>query len=478
MSGEINEAFVNAESKAVSRAHALLTDLQNFSIHHDIAPITKSINEAFDKEDKDRHGILSSKELSTRMEDPSLHGEASVTAGALYWLNHELQNGQLKIDKKPNPSGLTKEELLAIENKAKAAPNDCWPGINQSREATNDPDEWGKKEFIIARKDFNSKIFHSDIKRALQTTIGDEETKKALSFLDARFDKIAQTSGHSPDAGLTLGELQKYDSQLKDTCNVRWTLENLVKWRAKFDFGNINASLSKTAASHSDITHKAIHQGRAGDCYVLSTIAAFADQRPDLIKKMIADVGNGKYKVTFPGQKVGYTVSAPSEAERTLYNNGGPNGIWATILEKAYGLYKHDSKKRGLMQMPGEVPQDYSGSGGSAAEAMSFFSNGKSRVVDLQKTSEKEIKKDLLAATSGHVPMTTTRFLPNMKQDELMGLPTDHAYEVVSYSPGGAGDGTVTIKNPQAVPELIHGDVFTMSLQQFCKSFNVLIEAP
>ena len=182
--------------------------------------------------------------------------------------------------------------------------------------------------------------------------------------------------------------------------------------------------------------------------------------------------------MTFPGQKVSYTVTAPSEAERTLYNNGGSKGNWATILEKAYGLYKHDSKKHGALQAPGEVPQEYSGSGGSVQDAMSFMSNGHASLLDVQKTSEQEIKKHLLTDTSDHIPMTATRFLPNLKQDDLMGLPTGHAYEVVGYSANGAGDGTVTIKNPQSVPELIHGDVFTMSLQQFSKSFSQLVEAP
>jgi hypothetical protein len=42
-----------------------------------------------------------------------------------------------------------------------------------------------------------------------------------------------------------------------------------------------------------------VEQGLIGDCYLMSSMAAVADQNPDAINNMIADNGDGTYTVTF-----------------------------------------------------------------------------------------------------------------------------------------------------------------------------------
>ena len=118
-----------------------------------------------------------------------------------------------------------------------------------------------------------------------------------------------------------------------------------------------NAPRDKTDVADTDI-----NQGTIGDCYVLSTIGEIARIKPQLIKDMIHDNGDGTYTVTLHKQKTGMgylygkitgqeyedvkvTVdghfgsggvnSLSDQGEKTTVE-GGKHEIWVQVLEKAY----------------------------------------------------------------------------------------------------------------------------------------------
>jgi Ca2+-binding EF-hand superfamily protein len=85
---------------------------------------------------------------------------------------------------------------------------------------------------------------------------------------------------------------------------------------------------------------EAIKQGKVGDCVFLSALASLIVVRPQLIVDIIKDNGNGTFTVTFPGaQDQPVILEAPTMAELAVFLRGSEFGIWAPILEKAYGFY-------------------------------------------------------------------------------------------------------------------------------------------
>ena len=85
---------------------------------------------------------------------------------------------------------------------------------------------------------------------------------------------------------------------------------------------------------------EAIKQGKVGDCVFLSALASLIVVRPQLIVDIIKDNGNGTFTVTFPGAPDEPVIQeAPTMAELAVFARGSEFGIWAPILEKAYGFY-------------------------------------------------------------------------------------------------------------------------------------------
>jgi PKD repeat protein len=104
-----------------------------------------------------------------------------------------------------------------------------------------------------------------------------------------------------------------------------------------------------------------MHQGATGDCAFMAAVSSLvsinngaeSDKSSALVKDMITSIPGGKYKVTFAGFTE--TVSAPTETEIALYANAGANGLWLTILEKAYSKHRNDDVPFFLTK---NVPQD------------------------------------------------------------------------------------------------------------------------
>ncbi len=122
-----------------------------------------------------------------------------------------------------------------------------------------------------------------------------------------------------------------------------------------------------------------VSQGAIGDCYYMSSIAAVAQQRPDLIRDMIKANGDGTYSVTFHrwnGDKAeAVTVVVDNkfptrQSESPLYAKAGDSELWPMVLEKAYAKFHGNSYVEiGLGGWPGNAMQELSGRKSSSFEA-------------------------------------------------------------------------------------------------------------
>jgi hypothetical protein len=93
-----------------------------------------------------------------------------------------------------------------------------------------------------------------------------------------------------------------------------------------------------------------VNQGACGDCFFLSALGALCARRPDLIRRLITDNGDGTYTVHLydvpvrgplknPLERVDVLVDArfASVDGKPLYANRRPGGpLWAMLIEKAY----------------------------------------------------------------------------------------------------------------------------------------------
>lgn len=101
---------------------------------------------------------------------------------------------------------------------------------------------------------------------------------------------------------------------------------------------------ASTGPSEDDVA-----QGAIGDCYLMAALAAVAKARPELIRQLIVDLGDGTYAVTFYRNHKQYYVRTdgdlPVTSTGTLaYASFGAQGsLWAAIYEKAYAVFRSNA---------------------------------------------------------------------------------------------------------------------------------------
>ena len=116
------------------------------------------------------------------------------------------------------------------------------------------------------------------------------------------------------------------------------------------------ARTSSTLFAEGDPKLTGFHQGRAGDCYLLSNLAMLVLQRPELIRAMYTTLGNGDIRVTL-GDGQTATVSPMTDGEVLLgADTGAGSGVWLPVFEKAYGLIRQQEAERAAAKNPKGVP--------------------------------------------------------------------------------------------------------------------------
>lgn len=215
------------------------------------------------------------------------------------------------------------------------------------------------------------------------------------------------------------------------------------------------------------IRASAIAQGMIGNCYFESPMASLAEADPALIARMITDYGNGLYSVKFPDFDVPVFVTEPTEAEMGLFNKGSKHGIWACVMEKAFGEYKYMTGAT----RSGAIAESADG-GGQPSDVFKLMTGKPGQ--DIFSSDAKFVREVLLKAKQdGKAVCASTP--GNGMERTIDGFAPNHAYSILDFDVAGPDGGTITIRNPWAGAEGTPEGLTKISVQQFTCQFKKLI---
>lgn len=191
---------------------------------------------------------------------------------------------------------------------------------------------------------------------------------------------------------------------------------------------------------------KAIHpndvsQGQVGDCYLIASLASFADQNPEVIRQIIVANPDGTFTVTLyvrdeHGQLVPREVVVDPRNHSGNHVNFGDNNreAWPLLIEQAYA------------QLYGGY--DQIGQGGFPGTALEALTGKESTTLQAS-----DLSMDQLAKYDQDNYAITIASLSDGSNNDLYRdgtLVTGHAYYISDVNPEA---GTVTIRNPWGWPE-------------------------
>jgi fibronectin type 3 domain-containing protein len=179
-----------------------------------------------------------------------------------------------------------------------------------------------------------------------------------------------------------------------------------------------------------------INQGEVGDCYFLSSLAAFANTNASVLTQSAVDMNDGTYVVQFMNGttptyvRVNSVVSASGGSP--LYARPGSDGdIWAPIMEKAYAYFRTGANTYASLNS------------GWMGDVYAAFGVGSQAFFPSQMTSSAfytMVSTDLAAGEA--VTLGTGGSAPQ--------LVSDHSYTLISASMVN-GVATYVVRNPWGV---------------------------
>jgi hypothetical protein len=229
------------------------------------------------------------------------------------------------------------------------------------------------------------------------------------------------------------------------------------------------------------------HQGRLGDCYFLSTVAADVHRRPNVLRRMIHPAANNGFEVHFGnGQKI--KVSALTDCELLLgAKMDSKHGIWLAVLEKAFGKIRargrvKKSKAGDTSAKPADIVPLENLGGGSCPPIISLLTGHQAANVVLRKTANSEQLHHLLSnlANNGRL-MCVSEHIDSGKHPP--GIVNHHCYGLLRYdvkrrkltvfNPWG---NTFVPKGPPGIANGYRTDngVFIVPLNEFRQVFTAL----
>ena len=256
--------------------------------------------------------------------------------------------------------------------------------------------------------------------------------------------------------GLNSSELRQATEMQNDRLQEASELTNRLEWV------NGRGSEPTTAPLYGDaqdplksINMDAIRQGDVGNCYFESSLADVARLQPSIIRDSIKTNKDGTYTVTFKGDpEHPITVAPPTETEQNTFNGTTKNGLWADVMEKAFGVYE---VQYGGRQAIGETDTEAS-AGGDPSNAIKLLTGSNQvrdqylELADAGQSGRSYLEqKDAMAAnlataaSNGEYAVVGTTNLPNLYR--YTGLEPNHAYTVVGFTPGSYG-GIFHLRNP------------------------------
>ncbi|MCC6261729.1 MAG: WXG100 family type VII secretion target [Anaerolineales bacterium] len=310
------------------------------------------------------------------------------------------------------------------------------------------------------------------IDAALQAIDNDMLSLKRDNFLGNRANAVQAHYAPKREALLKAKEIVSHFAE---------DLRNTATRFEQADSKKENALFVQDPFDKSDIDINDVDQGLLGDCYLIASIAAIAQQRPDLIRQMIRDNGDGTYTVTlyiknkFLGfERTGFTKNEytitidGSEYARLGDEIGMEQEVWVQIIEKAYaqmhGTYQDIEgglPHNALEILTGIDSRDYSPASVSIQDLASHLEKGEAVTVS-----------SLHDYKLGNIDIPDASDSAPLYQNNT--LFTNHAYTVTSVD---VVNGTVTVRNPWGFnyesPENPSGDAYvTLTFSEFQTNFS------
>jgi titin len=179
-----------------------------------------------------------------------------------------------------------------------------------------------------------------------------------------------------------------------------------------------------------------VNQGDVGDCYFLSSLAAFTNHDPQVIENAVVDLGDGTYAVEFQSKgnpvyvRVNNSFSSGSLGGFLYAHPGANDTIWAPVMEKAFAYFRTGANS-------------YESIGGGAMSEvytdLGIGSNG----ITVSSLSDASLYALLSNGLSNNEAITFgTQNAPN--------LVSDHAYALLGVSKVNGVD-MYTVRNPWGV---------------------------
>lgn len=226
----------------------------------------------------------------------------------------------------------------------------------------------------------------------------------------------------------------------------------------------------KEGADARDIDPRDITQGRVGDCWLLSAMAAIARENPELVRRLIRDNGDGSWNVTvyvpgggvgsgwatkraevvrvdswFPVQSHEEAYAQPGESRGQWTKLGAANELelWPMILEKAvaiaYGGYGQlDGSKTGT------------------ADGLETLMAGSATTRATNHAQPSAVLAEIAAALAQHRAVVTSSAPAShgtAKQVAELRILTQHTYSVKSVDVAAQ---TISLQNPWGKNDLDH----------------------
>ncbi len=353
----------------------------------------------------------------------------------------------------------------AFESPSDAPLPESAPGSDRFVDrALSNFDEWDS--------DSNGYLSDSEIANAVNDSDNTGADASAAAALHRNQDDLEELSNDEwgdENDGVTKRDLAEYNRQLDDGGTD-------VTRSTEFGYNDGNRRIRETSRElfNGEASTEHLRQGRNGTCDLVAAAGSIAaqdagDDTRNRLEDMIQDNEDGTYTVNFPDQDP-VTVDAPTDAEIARYSTAGENGLWMTVLEKAYG-------------QNATFGSDVAGDAGSTALPGTAASNlsGGSDVDVLDLTGQATTRQKMTSAFAENRPVTAhmNRDMDPWGDNRYQGLPQGHAYSVTGYDPD---TDTITLRNPWGRTEWTNEDgqprdgvddgTFTMTVEEFHNTFS------
>ena len=370
-------------------------------------------------------------------------------------------------------AGLTFEQAAAALSPrggapAAAAPRGPWPSGDGSTTTSARFVDQARGGFQRWDVDGDGFLSQSDLLRAEQDPVNHGESAAAIATLLERLYSIEQQSDDErgmENSGVTMSDLNALDAMERMRLSRGDTSVSNEQGQFVQALDRVRDT-TRTPFAHGAPDPDAIRQGMVGSCFFLSALASRARQDPAAVQRMITPLGEGRYQVTFPDHDP-IVVDEPTDAQIARGATAGGDGLWATLLERAYAQLRNggsvDAQSDVMDHIDGGMlrrgVRDVTGNGANT-DMLRFRTLGRVRRTVSQ------------ALASGRVVTASTR-----QHRSRYGMAAgNHVYEVVAFDE--AAD-TVTLRNPWGFGEATaaqHSDTtvdgtFVLTLEEFKESF-------